>query len=97
MDRNRIMIKKYSVILFLVLNVLTVYSQNKQIARSLLSDGVEQQANLMGQAFIKGDYQLCWSGFRPRTVSGTGPCVAVCQELRREPLRESLRDGEKRG
>lgn len=50
------MIRIYNVALLFAINILTVYSQNNQVAVSLSSDRVQEQANMMGQAFLKGDY-----------------------------------------
>ncbi|MFI5140289.1 MAG: hypothetical protein ACHQIM_20890 [Sphingobacteriales bacterium] len=62
------MIKKCGVVLLFMFNILTSYSQNKPLTGSLLSDRVKEQANTMGQAFIKGDYQT-FAKYTPAAAS----------------------------
>jgi len=69
---NCIMIKKCSVVLLFMFNILASYGQSKPLTGSLLSDRVQQQANLMGEAFIKGDYQTYTKYAYPGLVKAMG-------------------------
>ena len=66
-------IRKSSAFAVLISVVCCTYGQTKSAARSIsLNERVQQQANLMGQAFLKADYQTFARYTYPALLSAMG-------------------------
>lgn len=64
---------KVNIIMILILNAVLSYSNPKQIANNaLLNSHVQEQAGIMGRAFVKGDYQTFSKYTYPPIVNAMG-------------------------
>src|SRR5882724_11962689 len=64
---------KVNIIMMLMLNAVLSYSNPKQITdNTLVVSHVKEQAYIMGQAFLKGDYQTFAKYTYPDIVSAMG-------------------------
>ena len=75
------MIKKYILGLILFFIISVGYAQNNAIADETLTTQAKEQANLMGQAFIKGDYQTFNRYTYPALVKAMGGTNKIAATL----------------